>query len=78
MLLREQPTMLIIGCDLHTRFQMIAYVEMATGGMITCRLEHENCEARKFYASLGEKAMVGTSKLLRAKSTPTHVRKPAR
>ena len=51
--------MLIIGCDLHTRFQVIAYVELATGEIVTCRLEHENGEARKFYAGLGEQARVG-------------------
>ncbi len=51
--------MLIIGCDLHTRFQVIAYVELTTGEIVTCRLEHEHCEARKFYASLGDKARVG-------------------
>jgi transposase len=51
--------MLIIGCDLHTRFQVIAYVDLTTGEIVTRRLEHENGEARKFYASLGEKARVG-------------------
>jgi transposase len=51
--------MLIIGCDLHTRFQQIAMVDTTTGEMVTRRLEHENCEARKFYAGLGEKARVG-------------------
>ena len=51
--------MLIIGCDLHTRFQQIAMVNTTTGEMVTRRLEHENCEARKFYAGLGEPARVG-------------------
>lgn len=51
--------MLIIGCDLHTRFQVISYVELTTGEIVTRRLEHENCEARKFYAGLGEQARVG-------------------
>ena len=51
--------MLIIGCDLHTRFQQIAYLEMTTGEIVTRPLEHENCEARKFYAGLPEKARVG-------------------
>jgi transposase len=51
--------MLIIGCDLHTRFEQIAMVDTTTGEIVTCRLEHENCEARKFYAGLGEKALVG-------------------
>jgi len=51
--------MLIIGCDLHTRFQQIAMVDTTTGELVTRRLEHENGEARKFYAGLGEKARVG-------------------
>jgi len=51
--------MLIIGCDLHTRFQQIAYLDTTTGEIVTRRLEHENCEARKFYVGLGEKARVG-------------------
>jgi transposase len=51
--------MLIIGCDLHTRFQQIAMVDTTTGEIVTRRLEHENCEARKFYAGLGQKARVG-------------------
>lgn len=51
--------MMIIGCDLHTRFQVISYVDLTTGEIVTRRLEHEKCEARKFYASLGEQARVG-------------------
>jgi len=51
--------MLIIGCDLHTRFQQIAMVDTTTGEIVTRRLEHENCETRKFYAGLGERARVG-------------------
>src|ERR1039458_244056 len=50
---------MIIGCDLHTRFQQIAYLEVATGEIVTCRLEHENGEARKFYARLSARARVG-------------------
>ncbi len=51
--------MLIIGCDLHTRYQEIALLETATGEIETRRLEHENGEARRFYASLPERARVG-------------------
>jgi len=51
--------MLIIGCDVHTRFQVIAMVDTTTGEMVTRRLEHENGEARKFYGGLREKARVG-------------------
>ncbi len=51
--------MLIMGCDLHTRYQEIALLDSATGEMVTRRLEHENGEARAFYASLAERALVG-------------------
>ena len=51
--------MLIIGCDLHTRYQEIAMLEMATGEVVRRRLGHENGEARAFYAQLGERALVG-------------------
>lgn len=51
--------MLIIGCDLHTRYQEIAVLDTATGEIETRRLEHENEEARRFYASLPERALVG-------------------
>ncbi len=51
--------MLIIGCDLHTRFQQIALVDTRRGEVVTRGLEHENGEARKFYAGLRERARVG-------------------
>jgi len=51
--------MLIIGCDLHTRFQQIAYLDLTTGEIVTRQLEHESGEAQKFYSGLGEKARVG-------------------
>ncbi len=51
--------MLIMGCDLHTRYQEIAMLETATGEIETRRLEHENGEARAFYAGLPERALVG-------------------
>ena len=44
--------MSIIGCDLHSRYQVIAVVDTDTGEMVTRRLEHENGEARTFYAGL--------------------------
>jgi hypothetical protein len=37
--------MMIIGCDLHTRYQQIAGVDTATGEMVERRLEHGNGEA---------------------------------
>ena len=45
--------MLIIGCDLHTRYQEIAMLDTATGEVVRRRLGHENGEARTFYANLG-------------------------
>jgi len=51
--------MLIIGCDLHTRYQVIAMLETETGEIVRRRLEHENGEARAFYASLPKPALMG-------------------
>ncbi len=51
--------MFVIGCDLHTRYQQIAMLDTVTGEVVTRRLEHENGEARAFYASLAKPALVG-------------------
>src|SRR5258708_32239448 len=51
--------MIIIGCDFHSRYQQIAMMETETGGLVERRLEHENGEARAFYASLPKPARVG-------------------
>ena len=51
--------MFIIGCDFHTRFQQIAMVDSTTGEIIERRLQHENGEARAFYAALPGPARVG-------------------
>ena len=51
--------MFIIGCDLHTRYQQIGMLDTDTGEVVTRRLEHENGEARAFYASLAKPALVG-------------------
>jgi transposase len=51
--------MIIIGCDFHTRFQQIAMLDPTTGEIVERRLEHENGEAEKFYATLPEPARVG-------------------
>jgi transposase len=51
--------MFIIGCDFHSRFQQIAMLDPATGEVIKRRLEHENGEAKKFYATLPSPARVG-------------------
>jgi len=49
----------IMGCDLPSRYQVVAWVHEETGEVVTRRLEHENGEARKFYASLPRGTMVG-------------------
>jgi transposase len=51
--------MMIIGCDLHTRFQQIAMLDTATGEIVERRLGHESGEARAFYAALPAPARVG-------------------
>lgn len=51
--------MTIIGCDLHTRYQVVAWMDEETGEVKTRRLEHEKGEAREFYTSLPRGAVVG-------------------
>ncbi len=51
--------MIIIGCDLHTRFEQIAMLDTETGEIVEKRLDHEGGEARRFYAELQEPALVG-------------------
>jgi len=51
--------MSIIGCDLHSRYQVIAMIETDTGELGTRRLEHENGEARAFYAKLPKPSLIG-------------------
>ena len=51
--------MMIIGCDFHTRYQQIAMMDTETGELVERRLEHENGEARAFYASLPKPVVVG-------------------
>lgn len=51
--------MLIIGCDFHPRFQVIAFVDTETGEEQTRRLNHP-VEATEFYRSLaGQKVRIG-------------------
>ena len=51
--------MKIIGCDYHPRYQQIAMMDTETGELVERRLEHENGEARAFYASLAKPVRVG-------------------
>jgi len=48
-----------IGCDVHTRFQVVAWIDEGTGEVKVRRLEHEGEEARKFYAQFPSGAVVG-------------------
>jgi len=49
----------IIGCDLHSRYQVVAWMNPDTGEIMKRRLEHENGEARVFYANRPPGARVG-------------------
>jgi len=51
--------MIIIGCDFHARSQQIVMVDTETGEVVEKNLEHDNGEAKKFYAELQEPALVG-------------------
>jgi transposase len=51
--------MIIIGCDLHSRMQVIAMLDTETGEVVERQLEHESGEARAFYEGLKEPALVG-------------------
>ncbi len=51
--------MLIIGCDLHSRYQVIAMLDTETGEVVTRRLQHENGEAKTFYVSLPKPSRIG-------------------
>jgi transposase len=51
--------MMIIGCDLHTRYQQIAMLDTETGEEVQRRLEHESGEARAFYSALQGPVRVG-------------------
>ncbi len=54
-----QPLRAIIRCDLHTRYQQIAMLNMETSEEVERRLEHENGEARAFYNALQGPVRVG-------------------
>jgi transposase len=49
----------IIGCDLHSRYQVVAWMVKETGEVATRRLEHENGEARAFYTKLPRPSRIG-------------------
>jgi transposase len=51
--------MMIIGCDFHSRMQVIATLDTETGEVVERQLDHERGEARAFYEGLKEPALVG-------------------
>ena len=51
--------MTIIGCDFHTRYQQIAWVDGEAGEMHGQRLEHTGEEVKKFYGALAKPVRVG-------------------
>lgn len=51
--------MIIIGCDFHTRYQQIAWLDTETGEMHEQRLEHTGEEVKKFYTGLPKPVRVG-------------------
>jgi hypothetical protein len=58
--------MIIVGYDVHTRFQQIAMVNPQTGELVERRLEHENGDAERFYATLPGPARVGMEATINA------------
>ena len=48
-----------IGCDVHTRNQVVTWIEEETGEIKKRRLEHEGKEAREFYAQFPRGTVVG-------------------
>src|SRR5579862_84045 len=48
-----------IGSDVHTRYQVVAWIEEGTGEIQVRRLEHEGGEVGKFYAQFPRGTVVG-------------------
>ena len=48
-----------IGCDLHTRYQVVAWLEQETGELCARRLEHAGKEVERFYRQFAPGAVVG-------------------
>jgi transposase len=48
-----------IGCDVHTRNQVVAWIEEGTGEIRKRRLEHAGEEVRRFYAQFPPGTVVG-------------------
>ena len=48
-----------IGCDVHTRNQVVAWIDEETGEIKKRRLEHESKEVKEFYAQFPQGTVVG-------------------
>jgi transposase len=48
-----------IGCDVHTRYQVVAWIDAETGEIRKRRLEHGGEEVQKFYAQFPPGTVVG-------------------
>src|ERR1035437_6061722 len=48
-----------IGCDVHTRNQVVAWIEEETGEIRKRRLEQEGKEVKEFYAQFPPGTVVG-------------------
>ena len=48
-----------IGCDVHTRNQVVAWIDEETGEIKKRRLEHESKEVKEFYAQFPRGTVVG-------------------
>jgi hypothetical protein len=48
-----------IGCDVHTRYQVVAWVEKGTGEIRVRRLEHQTDEVKSFYSGWPKGTVVG-------------------
>jgi transposase len=55
-----------IGCDVHTRYQVVAWIDESTGEIRVQRLEHSGEETRKFYAGQPRGTVVGIEATLPA------------
>jgi len=49
----------IIGCDLHTRYQVVAWIDEESGEIKVRQLEHSGEEVRSFYAQWPRGTVVG-------------------
>lgn len=50
---------IVIGCDLHARFQPLAVLNTATGEIVSHRLEHDGEQVREFYRGFAPPVQVG-------------------